>query len=94
MATSEAVKLERERTKQIVMQQAISLLKAPLTQALLVWIVVEYLQTYHKFGTITGTFLEGVTATRLLDLDEIIEAIGKVSAAVAPAITTAALIPK
>lgn len=90
---TEATRVEREHTK----QELVRLLKSPLLQALLVWLIVEYAQTYHRFGSITGTALEGASAVKLgapAIADLMDSTVKPVVEAVAPLISLAALIPK
>ncbi len=86
---NEAVRIAREETK----RQYIELLKSPLVQALVIWILVEYLQRHHDFGSISGSILETSTLVKLAG-PTLVEATNNLSAvaqAVAPLIAKTAL---
>lgn len=78
------VKIERERTRQVEVEQLVALLKAPLMQALLTWLVVEYLQTNAGFGSISGTVLESGAMLRMFDIEKTTSDITKLAESLAP----------
>lgn len=92
---NDSVKVARIQANAQSEAHLMELAKSPLVQALLVWIVVEYLQRYHKFGAITGTVLEGGTMVKLLAPEfkastDNIAAIAKAVAPMLPALAAAA----
>lgn len=65
---NEALKIEREKTKQVMIHELSGLMSNQLMQLLTVYAVVEYLQKYHGFGDWEGTAVQGAAITRAVDL--------------------------
>jgi uncharacterized membrane protein len=89
---TDPVRIEKERTKQVRMQTMAEVMKSPLYQALITWLIVEAAQKYGGFGSLSGSVLEGATMVKLMDLDRMIETMGKTTAALAPIIAKTAVL--
>lgn len=78
------LKIEKEKTSQIQTEQLVALLKAPLMQALVTWIIVESLQKEFGYGSISGTVLESGAMLRMFDIEKTTNDISKLAESLAP----------
>lgn len=78
------LKIEKERTTQVQTEQLVALMKAPLMQALVTWLIVEYLQKEFGFGSISGTVLESGAMLRMFDIEKTTNDISKLAESLAP----------
>lgn len=78
---------EKERTKQVAIQEISSMLKSPLFQAFIVWTAVEALQRFYQFGSVSGSILEGASVGRIFDIEKTLADVTKVSESLAPVLT-------
>lgn len=89
------LKIEREKTKRLELEQLVSLLKEPLLQLLIVYLIVEYFQRYHQFGQLAGTAVEAAAMSRSINMEKIIGYMADTAKAVAPVAGAALMaIPK
>lgn len=78
------LRIERELTRRVQTEQIGELLKSPLMQALITWIIVETLQAHLGYGSISGTVLEAGTMVRMFDIEKTTSDISKLAESLAP----------
>jgi hypothetical protein len=84
-----ALRLEQERTNQVLASEFFALLRAPLVQAFMVWALAEYMMT--SSGPWSGpaaragaSALEVGSMLRIFDVEKVAGDVSKMSQAIAP----------